>query len=144
MQLKRHRPSQLICDINVAGFVGVMLALLWMFMPMTTDAHRQMPVDIPKAVHPVSMAHASREDAMLVAVTRDGKVFFGRDLVRPADLPAIIQEGINRGSEREVYIRADAAKYAWVAEVLDNVRSTGIEKVGFLVDQKRSSALDPK
>jgi biopolymer transport protein TolR len=49
-----------------------------------------------------------------------------------------IRGGISQGSEKKVYIRADArAKYGWVAEVVDNVRSTEVEKISFLADERR-------
>ena len=91
------------------------------------------------------MPHANREDAIRVAITRDDKVFFGNELVRPNELPARIRESVNRGSERRVYILADRrARYSWVAEVLDNVRTAGIEKVGFLVEQRLPPAPNPQ
>jgi biopolymer transport protein TolR len=136
MHLKRHRPDQLICNINVAGFVGVMLALLYLFMPVNVDGHRGAPVDLPHVGHPVSMAHANREDAIVIAITRDDKLFFRDDQVALDQLPAKIQESVSRGSEKRVYIRADArAKCGWVAEILDGVHSAGVEKIGILVDE---------
>jgi biopolymer transport protein TolR len=107
--------------------------------------YRGTPVDLPHVGHPVSMAHADREDAILIAVTRDDKIFFRADKVSLDQLPAKIRESLNQGSEKKVYIRADArAKYVWVAEVLDNVRSTGVERIGFLVDQRRPPAPNPQ
>jgi len=83
------------------------------------------------------MPHANREDAIIVTIARDGQVFFRSDRVRPELLPDRIRESLRRGSEKEVYIRADGmAKYGWVAEVLYRVRSAGVEKIGFLVYEK--------
>jgi len=139
MQPKR-RPNQLISGIDVTAFAGIMIALLFLFMTPSVDieARREVYVDLPLVWHPVSMPHANREDAMIIAITRDGKIFFGLEQVIPDDLPVVIRERINQGSEKKVYIKADErAKYGWVAEVLDNVRSAGIEKIGFLVYEKR-------
>jgi len=121
-----------------------MLALLYLFMFPQVDGHRWVPVDMPKAHHPVSMRGAGREDAMIVAITCSNKVFFRTDPVSLDQLPDRIRESVSQGSEKKVYIRADArAKYAWVAEVLDNVHSAGIEKIGFLVDQRRTPVPKP-
>jgi len=145
MQPMRHRPNQLICSINVAGFVGVMLALLYLLMPWRADEYRGPAVDLAKVSAPVPMRAADREDAMIVAITRDDHIFFRTDNVRIDELPGKIRESVSRGSERKVYIKADArAKYVWVSEVLDNVRSAGIEKIGFLVDQRRPAAPNPQ
>ncbi len=146
MHPKRHRPNELICSINVAGFVGVMLSVLYLFMPVNVDGHRGAPVDLPHISHPVSMAHANREDAIVIAITRDDKIFFRNDQVALDLLPTKIRESVDHGSEKKVYISADArAKYGWVADVLDSARSAGVEKIGFLVYERRSvSAPNPQ
>lgn len=78
MQSKR-RPNLLISRIDVTAFAGIMIALLFLFMPSYGGfrAHRGVAVDMPQVNHPVSMAHADREDAMIVVITRDDKIFFG-------------------------------------------------------------------
>ena len=69
---------------------------------------------------------------------RDGKVFFRIDQVDPDQLSAKIRHALQTGSEKKVYIRADArAKYGTVKETLDGIRDAGIENVAFLADQKR-------
>lgn len=91
------------------------------------------------------MRGADREDAMTVAILRDDKVFFRNEGVTPDQLPSKIRESISQGSEKEIYIWADArAKYGWVAEVLDNVRSAGVEKIGFLVERRPTPAPNPQ
>ena len=57
------------------GFVSILLALLFMFLPNTTDTPRSVSVDLPPAYHSTSMPGALREDAMQISITRDGKVF---------------------------------------------------------------------
>ncbi len=114
-----------------------MIVLLYLFMPVHVHEYRGVSADLPYVSHPISMPHANREDAMIIGITRDDQIFFRADRVRPDDLPARIRESVNQGSENKVYIKADArAKYGWVAEVLDNVRLAGIEKIGFLVYEK--------
>jgi biopolymer transport protein TolR len=144
---KLWRSNRLICNIDVTAFAGVMFALVAMFMlPAMTIVHpRGTSVDLAKIDRSIPMRAAEREDAMLIAVTREGKVFFRADPVRPEQLPAMIRNSVSRGSERKVYIKADArAKYSWVAEVLDGVHTAGIEKVGFLVDQRRTPSGHPQ
>jgi biopolymer transport protein TolR len=148
MQRARHRPNQLISGIDVTAFVSIMLALVAMFiLPARMVMHpwRGVSADLPRVSHPVSMEGADKEDAMIVAVTRDDRVFFRNDQVRPEELPAKIRASIGQGAERKVYIRADArAKYKWVAEILDNVRSAGVEKIGFLVGQRPPPPANPQ
>ena len=130
------KPGSLI----LAVLVLVLLLVAW--MPPT---HSVASVDLAHVGHPAPMPGAKRDDAMVVIVTRNGLAFFGIDHVTPADLPAKIQDRLkDRGVERKVYIRADSrAKWGAVKVVLDGVRSAGILRVAFLVDQRRSTASFP-
>ncbi len=117
------------------GFVSIMLALLFMFLPATTDNHRSVPVDRPHAYHSASMPGALKEDALRVMVTRDGKIYFREHRIALEDLPNEIREGLQSGAERKVYIAVDArAKYGDVPAVLDKIRLAGVEKVAFLTE----------
>lgn len=144
LTLKRQIRSatNLICRIDFSAFAGVMLALVAMFVlpaRIVVDTPRgaaYIPVDLAKVSHPDDMMGASREDALIVAITRDGQVWFGTDRIAPENLPAAIHERVSRGAERKVYIRADMrARYRGVSQVLGNVRAAGIENVAFLVDR---------
>ena len=61
--------------------VDVMLVLLIIFMVITPMLQKGVSVDMAKANNPDAMQDADKEDAILVAVTRDGKIFFGTDAV---------------------------------------------------------------
>lgn len=75
---------------------------------------------------------------MLVAVFRDGKVFYGNELTNSGELSAKIRQSLSKGAERRVYVRADArVRYRAVLDVLEGVRSAGIENVSFFVEQRR-------
>ena len=142
MQLNRRRPSLLICNIDVTAFAAVMVALLGVFLltsGVVTHPGHGIGADLPHVNHAISMRGVDREDAMLVTIARDDKVFFRSELINPSQLPGKIRESVSHGSEKEVYIRADAhAKYEWIAEVLNGVHSAGIEKIGFLVNESRT------
>jgi biopolymer transport protein ExbD/biopolymer transport protein TolR len=123
-----------------------MFALVAMFLlPATVvvdsprDA-RRIGVDYAKVSHPKELRAANREDALLVAITRDGQVWFDADRISPENLPAAIRQRVRRGAEQKVYIRADMrAKYGLVVMVLDNVRAAGIEQVAFIVGERNLS-----
>jgi len=78
---------------------------------------------------------------MVISVLRDGTVYFGADKVSARQVRANILDRLkDRSVERRVYIRADARVwYRTVKDVLDGVRSAGIERVAFLADQRRPS-----
>jgi biopolymer transport protein ExbD len=132
----RRRSLKPICYIDMTAFLSIQLVLLFMFMIVAND-RPDLPsntTDNPKVLHPIPMRGANREDAIILAVQRNGDVWLGYQRVTSADLPAQIHEALSRGAERKVYINADRyAKYGQVLEVLDAVRAGGVERVGFLV-----------
>jgi biopolymer transport protein ExbD len=76
---------------------------------------------------------------MQVAVTRQGDIFFNRDLMTGTDrLPGLMREQMRLGSQRKVYVRADArARYRTVKDVIDAVHYAAIAQIAFIADRRR-------
>ncbi len=124
----------------MSAFASVMCALVAMFIlpaMFFVDLPRGISVDLAKVSNPTDMVGADREDALVVAITRDGDVWLVGDRIQLANLPAAIRERVSRGAERKVYIKADMrARYGRVAQILASVRTAGIERVAFIVDKR--------
>jgi biopolymer transport protein TolR len=132
------------CHIDVTGFASVLIALLAMFM-LPPPIHSSRPVDLARSSHAIEMPDADREDALLITVQRDGKIYFGTTHVSPEELPAMIKEGLKRGAPPEVYLKADArARYRSIAEALDGIRDSGVEKIGILTNHSFNPAADQR
>ena len=136
------RSVKLFCQIDTSAFANFVAVILYIIMftdPLLHPPHHGVGVDLPRVSHPVLMAGANREDAMTVLVMRDGTVYFGGDRVLLQHLSSKILDRLKDRTVERVYIRADArAWYGPIKEVLDEVRSAGIERVAFLVEQRRS------
>ena len=140
----RNEGAKVNSDINVTPMVDVMLVLLIIFMVVTPMLQHGVTVDMAKVNNPEAMPDADKEDALLVAVMRDGKVFFGTDPIKIDDLTGKIKDRLVNRTDKRVFIKADArAKFGAVVEVVDNVRSAGVDQLGLLTDQKKSGALAP-
>ncbi len=137
---KREEGKKVNSDINVTPMVDVMLVLLIIFMVVTPMLQKGVSVDLAKTNNPVQMPDADKEDALLVAVTRDGTIFFGSDKVRdPADLTRIVKDKLASKVDKKVFVKADArAKYGAVVEVVDNVRAAGVDQLGLLTEQNQT------
>jgi len=72
----RDEGSKVNSDINVKPMVDVMLVLLIFFMVFTPMLQRDVSVDLAEVNNPEQMTDADKEDALVVAVTRQGDVFF--------------------------------------------------------------------
>src|ERR1041385_4704049 len=128
-------------NINVTPMVDVMLVLLIIFMVITPMLQKGVSVEMAKTNNPVQMPDAEKEDALLVAVTRDGSVFFVSDKIAPDQLTNKIKDKLASRTDKRVFVRADArAKYGAVAEVVDNVRAAGVDELGLLTEQRKQGA----
>ena len=141
---KRDEGSKVNSNINVTPMVDVMLVLLIIFMVITPMLQKGVSVDLAKTNNPTQMPDADKEDALLVAITRDGKVFFGSDQIDPTQLTNKIKDRISNKTDKRVFIRADArAKYGAVVDVVDNVRSAGVDQLGLLTEQRKQGSFAP-
>ena len=143
MRSNSRQANNFICAINVAGLASVMfvLAILMMFHGVLGKGphYADAGVDVPVVSNPVLLPHEPREDAMRVAISRQGDIFFNRDLVKDMDhLPELMREQVRLGSERKVYVRADGrARYRTLEDVVDAIHSAGLEQVAFLAYERR-------
>ncbi len=136
MKLKKAPPP--VSDINVTPMVDVMLVVLIIFMVITPMLNKGANVDLAKARNPIVMADADKEDAVIVAITRDGQVFLspGLQKVNTEDLAPKVKDLLADKPSKIVYIRADGrAKYERVEDVVDNLRAGGVDDVGLLTEQ---------
>jgi biopolymer transport protein ExbD/biopolymer transport protein TolR len=137
---KREEGKKVNSNINVTPMVDVMLVLLIIFMVITPMLQKGVSVDLAKVNSPSAMPDADKEDALIVAVMRDGKLFFGNDRVEADQLTQKVKDRLSNRVDKRVYIRADArAKYGSVVEVVDNVRAAGVDDLGLLTDQRKST-----
>lgn len=134
----RNEGSKVNSNINVTPMVDVMLVLLIIFMVITPMLQRGQSVDLAKTNNPIQMPDADKEDALIVAVMRDGRVYFDTQQVGPEELTNKVKERVQNRVNKTVYVKADArAKYKSVVDVVDDVRSAGVDQLGLLTEQKR-------
>ena len=141
---KRDEGKKVNSDINVTPMVDVMLVLLIIFMVITPMLQHGHPVELAKTNNPEQMPDADKEDAILIAVTRDNKVYLNNDQINPDQLADKVRDRLANKADKRVYVKSDArAKYGTVVEVVDNVRSAGVDQLGLLTEQKRPLAEQP-
>jgi len=142
---KRNEGSKVNSNINVTPMVDVMLVLLIVFMVITPMLQHGVSVDMAKVNSPTPMPDADKEDSLLVAVMRDGQIFFGSDRIKVEELTAKVKDRLANKTDKRVFIKSDArAKYGAVVDVVDNVRSAGVDDVGLLTEQRQTGAPNQK
>ncbi len=142
---KREEGKKVNSNINVTPMVDVMLVLLIVFMVITPMLQKGVSVDMAKVNSPTPMPDADKEDSLLVAIMRDGQIYFGTDRIKVDDLTAKVKDRLANKVDKRVFIKADArAKYGNVVDVVDNVRSAGVDDVGLLTEQIQTGTTGKK
>jgi biopolymer transport protein TolR len=133
----RNEGKKINSAINVTPMVDVMLVLLIIFMVVTPMLQPGKLVELASARNPVDMSDASKADALIVSVLRDGKIFLGNENVTGEALTQKLQERLSNRVNKTVYVRADArVRYGSLVDAVDDVRSAGVDQLGLLTEQR--------
>ena len=141
---KRDEGKKVNSNINVTPMVDVMLVLLIIFMVITPMLNNKVNVDLPVVTASTIMDNANKEDAITVAVTRDGRVFLGGDMVALSDLGQKVADleakKTDPAADKAVYLRADQrANYGKVMDTIDALRTGGVSQLNLLTDNQTQS-----
>ena len=142
MAFKAEAPGA-VSDINVTPLVDVMLVLLIIFMVITPMLQKGVSVDLARVNNPHPMAAADKEDATVLAITRDGKIYLGSDAITLDKITTQVKDRVADKLDKTVYVKSDArAKYGDVVAVVDAVRAAGVDSLGLLTEkvQARNAA----
>src|ERR1044071_1121547 len=111
-----------VADINVTPMVDVMLVMLIIFMVITPMLSKGVSVDMAKTKNPIPMQAADKSDAIVCAVTRDGKTWLNTTQMNPEDMPAKVKDLLVNRLDKTVFVKADQrARYEKVVDVVDNL-----------------------
>jgi biopolymer transport protein ExbD len=125
---------------NVIPMADIMLVLLIIFMVITPMLTKGVSVDMAKVENAQNMADANKDDAVIVAVTRDGILYLqdtnGNSKVTLDDITTNVKSDIADRLDKTVFVRSDArAKYGDVVKAVDAVRSAGVDNIGLLTEK---------
>jgi biopolymer transport protein TolR len=141
---KRNEGAKVSSDINVTPMVDVMLVLLIIFMVVTPMLQKGVSVDMAQVNNPEQMPDADKEDALLVSITRDGKVYFGTEQITVDSLTTKVKDRLTNRMDKRVYVKADMrTRFGGVVQVVDGVRAAGVDDLGLLTDQRKTAPTTP-
>src|SRR6202035_638599 len=129
---------------NVIPMAYIMLVLLIIFMVVTPMLQKNMPVDMARTDSARDMQDADKDDAVVVAITRDGAIYLGHTATAKDDLTNQIKDKLANRLDKTVYVKSDQrAKYGDVVAVVDEIRSAGVDQVGLLTEKNERSTPPP-
>src|SRR5271166_6595884 len=125
---------------NVIPMADIMLVLLIIFMVVTPMLQKSLPVDMVRVNNAHEMQDADKDDAIIVAVTRDGTIYLKNTKISKDDITGQIKDMISARLDKTVYVKSDArAKYGDVVAVVDEIRSAGVDQLGLLTDKTQTT-----
>ncbi|HYA63466.1 MAG TPA: biopolymer transporter ExbD [Candidatus Sulfotelmatobacter sp.] len=123
---------------NVIPMADIMLVLLIIFMVVTPMLQKGVSVDMASVTDPREMQDADKDDAIIVAVTRDGTLFLGNTKIKKEEITGQVKDRIANKLDKTVYVKSDArAKYGDVVAVVDEIRSAGVDSLGLLTERTK-------
>jgi biopolymer transport protein ExbD len=133
--IMKHKAAPPVADINVTPMVDVMLVMLIIFMVITPMLTKGVSVEMVRTNHPIAMQAADKTDAIILAVSREGRSYLGNDQVPADQLPQKVKDLLANRPDKMVFLRADArARYEKVVDVVDNLRAAGVDQLGLLTE----------
>ncbi|MFZ5629859.1 MAG: ExbD/TolR family protein [Spirochaetota bacterium] len=129
--------DEVIGDINVVPLVDIMLVLVIILM-VTAEftKYRTVPIQLPK-VNAVAMKREPHKVA--ITIKPNGKVYLGDKEVKDlAELGPRLVAAKKAQPDVAVILRMEKdTKYSDMLKVLDDVKLSGISKVGLAVDSAK-------
>lgn len=127
----RRRAS--IADINVVPLVDIVLVLLIIFMITAPFLKQGIDVNLPKA----KGKSLEEIEKINIVITKEGKIFLNDKMVNKDDLSGLLS--LYKENNPTVVLRADKdVPYGLVAEVIGEIRASGIERIGMVTEPKES------
>lgn len=126
--------------IEIIPLIDIIFFLLATFIMVSLSMSKNQGVNValPGASTAQSLGDQSEmEKAVTLSVNDKGELFFNKDKILPTQLPMRLQTYKMSSKDPKVIINSDgAADFKYVVTVLDEVRKTGIAKVGINTDKK--------
>ena len=143
MALKVHA-APVMSEPNVIPMADIMLVLLIIFMVITPMLQKGVTVDMARANNAHDMQDADKDDAIIIAITRDGHTFLGNRQIALEEITNNVKDLISDRLDKTVYIRSDTrAKYGDVVKAVDEVRSAGVDNLGLLTQKIQAGKAAP-
>jgi len=142
----KPKAGEVMAAPNVIPMADIMLVLLIIFMVVTPMLQKGVSVDLARVNNPREMQDADRDDAIIVAITRDGSIYLGSTKTPKDQLTPLIRDRIANRLDKTVFVKSDGrAKYGDVVAVVDEIRAAGVDQLGLLTEkiQQRTPAPPP-
>ncbi|MTI58422.1 MAG: biopolymer transporter ExbD [Firmicutes bacterium] len=130
----KYRLDKPQINLNLAPMIDVVFLLLIFFI--TASSLRVSEVETNINLAETGVEKESRDSAIVIAVTEEGKIYVGEKEMEINELEGFLKlslEGHN--SEVSVYAEREVA-FQEVVRVMDIVKKSGVENLSFVLNRK--------
>jgi biopolymer transport protein TolR len=132
-------------EINVTPMVDIMLVLLIIFMVVTPLLQHGIQVTLPSGMtNPDVDPRIIKESSIVISIPNNGEYYLGKVKVPQEDIKTKVGpmlEKMKTEDDRIVYIKSGVnVSYGDVVNVINEVRSLGVDKIGLVADKKKGGA----
>ena len=133
MAFKLPKERDEVAEINMIPLIDVMLVLLVIFMIAAPLLSQKIAVDLPSAS---ATAVNNKDHVVDITLDATGHVFVNNTPQSVEALPQVLRERKKEGMD-EVHLNADKnVRYDILAQIMSIAQQEGIQKIGFLTQNK--------
>jgi len=130
--------SNVNADINVTPMADIMLVLLIIFMITTPLLQTGITVNLPKAKNPLDAPEADSKDAIVVALTREGRLYLQKTAISEEDLIKLLNDRLTNEINKTMFLKADqSVAYGRVVQIVNQCRKSGVERIGLMAEKEK-------
>ena len=135
------KDAKLFCSLDRTIYLpvaaSVFAIVLFSFM-MLAERPGFGRSDLPAVNYPIWIPDANDEDAAVVTLLENGRVFWGGDPTSVGELSPRLLNVLQRRPNSPIYLAVDArTRYRDLSNVLAALRSANVSKIVFLVEQRK-------
>jgi len=130
--------SNVNAEINVTPMADIMLVLLIIFMITTPLLQTGVTVNLPKAKNPLDAPEADSKDAIVVALTREGRIYLQKTPITEEDLIKYVTDRLTGEINKTMFLKADqSVAYGRVVQIVTQCRKAGVERIGLMAEKEK-------
>ena len=130
--------SNVNADINVTPMADIMLVLLIIFMITTPLLQTGVTVNLPKAKNPLDAPEADSKDAIVIALTREGRIYLQKTAISEDDLVKLLNDRLTNEINKTMFLKADqSVAYGRVVQIVNQCRKSGVERIGLMAEKEK-------
>ncbi len=115
-----------------------MLVLLIIFMITTPLLQTGITVNLPKAKNPLDAPEADSKDAIVLALTREGRMYLQKTPISEEELVTFLNERLAGEINKTMFLKADqSVAYGRVVAIVNQCRKSGVERIGLMAEKEK-------